>query len=319
MNPKLKGKFLINTLKDKTKKEGWTIVCCFSRRFYIPLFFKALDQMDIPRDQVHLLVYDNTDDKQLEADLISVVERLKEHYASVRLYKSYLHSKYTTDGKPSKPFKDSKTSNIWEMWKDLKNHIQTPFFFQLEDDTIAPPHAFALLTRDLTQNLDAAYVTGIETSRNSIPWMVTRLGVHQMSVCPCGGRNKILKRHSLDPETKGTVPITCSGVYCFAARTEEFFDGLKEFDPYKINPPIWALDMLFTRNMRLQGHAIYANFNVWCTHLHSSGARVIAWGKEQAVEMIDIWMPECDNYAMGIEVCKDGKPKDIKPADSWEI
>lgn len=315
----MKGKYLIDTTTNENRKLGATLVCCFARRVFIPFFFKALEQMEIPREEVHLIVYDNTDDKQLEADLISVVEGLSDSYLSVRLFKNYLPSKYTSDGNPDKPFKDSKTSNIWEMWKDLRNHIHTDYFFQLEDDTIAPADAFMVLFRDLEQNLDAAYVTGIEVARNAIPWKAVRLGVHHLKVCPCGGRNKILKRHSLNPETKGTVPITCSGVYCFAARTKEFFSGLKNFDPYKINPPIWALDMLFTRNMRVQGHANYANFNVWCTHLHASGARLIAWGKEQAVEMVDLWLPEFGNYAMGIEVCKDDKPKKIKPADSWEI
>jgi len=313
------GKYLINNVTQKNKKLGVTLVCCFARRVFIPFFFKALEQMDIPRKEVHLIVYDNTDDKQLEADLIPVVEGLSDSYLSVRLYKNYLHPKYTIDGKADTPFKDSKTSNIWEMWKDLPNHIHTDYFFQLEDDTIAPADAFMILFRDLKQNIDAAYITGIEPARNAIPWKAVRLGVHDLKVCPCGGKNKILKRHSLDPETKGTVPITCSGVYCFAARTEEFFSGLEGFDPYKINPPIWALDMLFTRNMRVHGHAIYANFNIWCTHLHASGARVIAWGKDQAVEMVDLWLPEFGNYAMGIEVCKDDKPKQTKPADSWEI
>jgi len=315
----MEGKYLINHVNSKTKKDHITLVCCFSRKLFIPIFFKALEQMDIPRDEVHLIVYDNTDDKQLEAELIPVVEGLKDSYLSVRLYKSYIHHKYTSDGKPDKPFSDSKTSNIWEMWKDLPNHIHTDYFFQLEDDTLAPADAFMVLCRDLKQNPAAAYITGIETSRSAIPWFPCRLGVHKMRVCPCGGRNKILERHSLDPDTKGTVPVSCSGVYCFAARTKEFFSGLKGFDPYKINPPIWALDMLFTRNMRVHGHSIYANFNVWCHHLHANGARIIAWGKEQAVEMVDLWLPEYENYAMGIEVCKDGKPRVTKPADSWEL
>ena len=315
----MKGKYIINNTDGKTKNKGITLVCCFSRRFFIPIFFKTLEQMDIPRKEIHLIVYDNTDDKQLEADLIPVVEGLSDSYLSVRLFKNYLPPKYTSDGKADAPFKDAKTSNIWEMWKDLPNHIHTKTFFQLEDDTIAPADAFMVLFRDLEKYPDAAYITGIETSRNAIPWFPTRLGVHQLKVCPCKGKHKILKRHSLDPETKGIVPITCSGVYCFAARTKEFFSGLKNFDPYKINPPIWALDMLFTRNMRVHGHAIYANFDIWCTHLHASGARLIAWGKEQAVEMIDFWMPECENYAMGIEVCKNGKLKEIKKADSWEL
>ena len=77
--------------------------------------------------------------------------------------------------------------------------------------------------------------------------------------------------------------------------------------------------MLFTRNMRVHGHANYANFNVWCTHLIASGDHLIAWGKDQAVEMVDLWLPEFGNYAMNMEVCKDDKPKKIKPAPYWEI
>ena len=69
------GKYLINTLKEKDKKKGITLITCWSRQIMVPIFFKALENLDIPREDVHLIVYDNTENPLLEKDLREALAR----------------------------------------------------------------------------------------------------------------------------------------------------------------------------------------------------------------------------------------------------
>ena len=68
---------------------------------------------------------------------------------------------------------------------------------------------------------------------------------------------------------------------------------------------------------------ILADFDVWCSHLQASAGRIIAFSKDQAVQMADIWIPQFNNYAQAVEVkSKDHKGRRFrvrKPAPSWEI
>jgi len=315
----MKAEYLIDNLKELEKKEGITLVCCFSRKFFVPIFFKALAEMDLPRKDIHLLVYDNTHDGGLQKALEEALQNVTECYKSVRLYKSNLLPRWRVAGQGVLKFSDSKVSNIWKMWKQLKKLIHTPTFFQLEDDTIAPPHAFKYLTSILTAKPKAAYVTGISTGRHVIATHPVKLGVYHLKMAPCKNCFKVLERRALHPDTKGVVPVDASGVYCFAARTDRFFSGFKGFNPDKLNFPYFFLDVLFTWNMKRQGHEIYADFDVWVSHLHAAGSRLNAFSKDQAVEKADLWLPEYDNYAIGIEVNPDDRKRELKPAESWEI
>ncbi len=315
----MQGKFLINNLEHSTSTEGITLVCCFSRKIFVPIFFKALSQMELPRKSMHLLVYDNTNNEDLAFELSTELGRQAHKFKSVRLYKSYLPPRYKVSGTEQPKFSESKVFNIFEMWKDLQGKIHTDRFFQLEDDTIAPPDAYKRLKSILDSKPKAAMITGISTGRHANPYQKVKLGVYNIKVCPRKHMHKILERVSFDPDTKGVVPVMACGVYCFVARTKPFFSGLIGFEPEKWDIPYWALDVFLTRNMREQGYGVYADFDVWCTHLHAAGNRINAFGKDQAVQKADMWLPEYENYALDIEVNPDDNKREFKPADTWEI
>jgi len=315
----MKGKFLINNLKEKDKKEGVTLICTFSRKILVPFFFRSLDEMDLPRKEIHLLIYDNTEDYTLEKELKEIASGLISQFKSVRLYKSFLKGKGNIIGSGNEIFRDSKLQNIWLMWKRLYKMIYTSTFFQLEDDTIAPPHAFKRLYRTLLKDSKIGLVTGIATGRHAYPWLPVRLGVHYVKMRGM----KVIERHSLNPNTKGIVPVDATGVYCFAARTKAFLTGFEGYDPISLNVPFFALDNVLTWNIKTHGYKIYADFSVWCSHLQCSAARIIAFGKKQALEMVDLWLPQYNNYAQGVEIKEKNKKRRRlrvnKPALSWEL
>ena len=318
----MRGKFLINTLKPEEKQEGTTLICCFSRMIFVPYFFACLKNLKMPRKEIHLLIFDNTQDGLLQMKLEEQIKKIQNKYKSIRLYKSYLKGKGAIAGSGNEQFDRSKLHNIWSMWKrlftDRSKMIFTPTFFQLEDDTIVPPHAYKRLFSILYKNPKVAMATGIATGRNPYPWFPVRLGVHRAKIQGF----KILERHSLNPHTKGVVDVDCSGVYCFAARTDFFIKGFKNYDPKKYNVPFFGMDNVLTWNIKQQGYKILADFSVWCSHLNCAGNRIIAFSKDQAVEMADIWVPKFHNYAQGIEIKKKGQRdrryQVTKHAQTWE-
>ena len=297
------GRFLVNTLQKSEEKGGVTLILTFSRKVFVPYFFRAFNNMTLPKKNIHLIVYDNTDDGPLQAELMKELEFCFHGFKSIRFYKSYLKGKGNITGSGNEQFKNSKLQNIWSMWIRMKRMITTETFFVLEDDTICPPHAYTRLMRLLMRNKRIGFVTAIETGRHSYPWLPVRLGVHKVKMQGM----KVLERISFNPNTKGVVPVDAAGVYCFAARTQAYLDGFKGYNPISLKVPFFALDNVLTWNIKNSGWKVYADFSLWCSHLEASSCRIIAFGKDQAVEMMDIWVPTCNNYANGVEIKRKGQ------------
>ena len=319
----MKPEYLINNMQAADKKKGVTLVITFSRRIFAPIFFKSFNQMQLPRENIHLLVYDNTEDTLLADVLRNELTGLIPLFRSVRLYKSYLKGKGSIMGSGNEQFKKSKLFNIWAMWKSIfitrGGMIFTPEFFYLEDDTIACPDAYNRLFAQLHKDSKVGMVTGIETGRHAYPWVPVRLGVHYLKM----RKFKVLERISLDPNLKGLQKIDASGVYCFAARTKAYKTGFLGYDPCSLKIPFFAMDNVMTWNMKLHGWGLLADFNVWCSHLEASAARIISFSKDQAVPMADIWIEKFNNYASGVEIFKRNQKarrfRVTKPAPSWEL
>jgi len=275
--------------------------------------------MKLPKKDIHLLVYDNTEDEPLKEELLKEVQPLTSEFRSVRLFKSYLPGKGNIMGSGNEQFKKSKLNNIWKMWLRMRSMIYTDTFFVLEDDTIAPPDAFQKLYKTLKSHKGVGFVTGIETGRFAYPWLPVRLGVHYVKMQGL----KILERRSLNPNTKGIVPIDAAGVYCFAARTKAYLSGFHGYDPIELKVPFFGLDNVLTYNMKKHGWQVLADFSVWCSHLEASAGRLIAFSKDQAIEMADIWLPQYNNYAHGVEVkpkgSRDRRLRVTKLAPYWSL
>ena len=311
--------YLINNLKKSNKHDGVTLVCTFSRIIFVKPFFLAFDNLKMPRMPVHLLIYDNTEDEPLAQALLKKVKPLVPHFKSVRLYKSYLKGRGNIQGSGNEHFKRSKLFNIWRMWLRLRKMIHTPYFFQLEDDTISPPHAFQRLLGLVMRNSRVGFATGIETGRSAYPWLPVGLGVHRVKMKGL----KIIERHSLSPNCRGIQEIDASGVYCFAARTRAWLSGFQGYNPITLKVPFFGMDNVLTYNIKRHGWKLIADFSVWCSHLQATGGRIMAFSKLQANERKDVWLPSCNNYATGIEVKRKNqrarKFQVKKPAPSWEI
>ena len=173
-------------MKRKDYKEGITLVLTCSKTPLLPFFFKSLKDMELPRENMHLLIYDNTSDPAYLEKLMDEIDELMcpkcKKFRSIRLYKSYRKPRGTLRGSANEKFSVSKIYNIWMMWKEIYHMIYTDIFFQLEDDTIVPPDTFKRLYGLLMNDSKVGFVTAIETGRNSLPYMPTRVGVHNIII-----------------------------------------------------------------------------------------------------------------------------------------
>ena len=314
----MKGKFVYNTLKPETKKDGITLVVTISKIQMLPFFFEGLKNMDLPREEMHLLIYDNTDSP---AVLEAIHEGLEfclcpkcPQFKSIRIFKSFLKPKGALMGSGNEIFKKSKLANIWHMWQRIYKMVWTDTFFQLEDDTICPPDSFRRLWGLLQADSSVGFVTAIETGRNAIPYVPVRVGVHKIKL----KRGKLIKRESFDPEITGVQEIDSSGVYCFAARTEAYKTGFIDYKPIANIFSLFAMDNVLTYNIKQHGWKLLADFDCWCGHLQLCSGGISIFGKDQALHYVDLYIPEYDNYAIAIEVKKPGQKKReykiLKPA-----
>ena len=280
-----------------------TLVGTFSRVNMFSPWFIALYEMKLPRDKIHLILYNNTDDIALHHSLIQEIPYLKTLFRSVTYFRSNRTGGGTLIGQENDNFNKSKLKPIWEMWNDIKNMIKTPVFMLIEDDTIAPSYAFEKLFYDLFTLKKAGFVTGIETGRSMFSWSPTRLGVHKL----VRKGNKIIERISLNPDLKGIHEVDCSGVYCFVTYTDIYKKAFKGMDKYVQGVPFFGMDNILTNNIKKLGYKLYADFSVWCDHLQQSGGKLIPFNKKQAVPMADLWIPKFNNYGQGIIIKKKTK------------
>jgi len=297
---------------DYFKDHEVTFVATFSRHQMITPFFNALVDMEMPREKIHLLIHNNTDKVVLKDKLEKIIkilqEDLKPPFASIVLHTSNREGGRTLLGQDNDIFDYSKLKPIWEMWKDLHDLIKTDVFFLIEDDTIAPPHAFYKLMEGLFSLEKAGFVIGISTGRCPYEWQPTRLGVHYMDMKD----NKIVKRISLSPDCVGIHEIDGAGVYCFAAYKKAWLSGFEGMDEYVYKLPFFGMDNALTYNMKQYGWKLYADFDVWVDHMQMSGEKMFAFNKKQAVIMADIWLPEFEAYAQGIKLKQEVYDKVVK-------
>ena len=304
----MKGKYIINTMKKKDYKEGITLVLTCSKMPILPFFFKSLRDMDLPRENMHLLIYDNTSDPLYLEKLQDEIDELMcpkcRQFRSIRLYKSNRKPRGSLTGSGNEKFSASKIYNIWMMWKKIYHMVYTDTFFQLEDDTIVEPDTFNKLYKILLSDKKIGFVTAIETGRNSAPYMPTRVGVHKITM----RKGRLLVRDSFDPNTKGIVEIDSSGVYCFVARSKAYKSGFIDYEAPQKAFSLFAMDNVLTYNMKRHGWKLFADFSCWCGHLQISGGRICIFGKEQALKYIDLYIPKYDCYAISMEVKKHSQP-----------
>lgn len=286
------GFFLINNILKSDPDQGFTLVLTFSRAWCVKPFFENLDKQKFDRSNCHLLLYDNTDNCLLKEILKDALEQRRESFKSVRLYKSFRQGGKQLFTEENGKFEESKIIPIWEMQKDIINFITTDHFVQIEDDTLPiSPHTISKLLK-LVSKKDVGVATAVETGRSPILKPVG-VGVHQL-VKRKG--DKILKRVSFPPNTKGIKKAQATGFYCFAAKSEVWENALLNMPTDISKIPRWGLDTLLTNNVVKLGYTLLADFSLWCYHMQLIAGKIFKYSKKHAYQDVYEWDPQARKY-----------------------
>jgi hypothetical protein len=284
--------------KKYLEREYITLVGTFSRLKMVKPWFTALKKIDLPRDRIKLFIYNNTAEKDLHEAIITELSSIRDDYADVSYYQSGRRGGSTILGQDNNNFFTSKLKPIWEMWNDIKNKITTNIFMLIEDDTIAPPNAFNNLLNDLFSLPKAGFITGIETGRTAYPYQKVGLGVHYL----VRDGNKLIQTKNLSPDCTGVQEIDCSGHYCFMTYTDLYKKAFKDMNEWVHTLTFFGMDLMLINHIQMLGYKLYADFDVWCDHLQMVGGKIYPFNKNNAIRLGSIWIPEFQNYAIGVQI-----------------
>ncbi len=313
-----KPRFLLdNTITKRCTRnmaKGWTMVLAVSRPWCCSPFFADFERLEFDRTKCHLLIYNNTNDPSLDRMLIDRARRYQQYhkqkygerkmwppFASVRLFKSFRKWGGIVFGQPVS-FEASKLPAIRDMYYDATDMITTKQFFMIEDDTLVPPHAVKRLFSILHRDAGIGIVSGVEPTRSPHLTDKARLGAYHL----LRPENQILERISLSPKLKGSRDVDAVGFYCLAARTDAWKKGMelfkKTFDAQLQAEPNWAIDTLWTNDVKRSGYRVIADMNTPCLHMQVCGDRIYEWAIDRAVVKLDIFIPKYNVYGQGIEL-----------------
>ncbi len=285
--------------KQKYMSEGFTLVLCISKKWCMNNFFAAFNDLSIDMDNCHLLMFDNSHRQDVLDELIKWFDDYKSAFKSVRIYKSWRYSRGRLLDADSVEWEYSKQKVIYDMQTDIMEQITTERFVLLEDDTLPPykehPEVVMRLLSLLDSNPRCGVATAIATGRSAIPWVRVGLGVWYVR----REGDKLLWKVSPNPRMRGVHRVDSCGWYCCASYKALWAKALKDMLPYIRDIPPWALDVMQTHNIVLQGKEILADFSMWCAHMHTTQDGMLFWGKKQAKSILSIWLPEWKEYTDG--------------------
>lgn len=314
----MKPRFLLNNTVTKRDKKnmtkGWTMVVCFSRAWCVRPFFADFERLDFDRSKCHLIIYNNTNDPFLDKLLLTRARRYQQYhrqtsgartcfkpFASVRYYKSFRQWGGIVFGQEVS-FDASKLPAILAMYMDVTGMLTTKTFFLIEDDTLVPPHAVQKLFTILHRNKNIGIASGVEPTRSPRLTDKARIGAYWL----LRPGDQILERTSVSPGCTGHFDVDAVGFYCLAARTAAWKQGLdlfrKCFDNQLPAEPNWAIDTLWTNDVKRSGWRVIADMDTPCLHMQTVGPRIYNWAIDRAVVKIDVFLEKYGVYAQGVEL-----------------
>jgi len=258
--------------------------------------FDSLNKMEIPLDKCHLLIYCNQDNKILIDSLLQKMKTYEGVFASMRLYCSYREGGKCLKGMKNVGWEDTKLVPIMEMYMNYTKLIKTEVFINIEDDTYCPPETIIKLLETMEEYGNKAFVTGIESSRDSDPDKQVCLGVYWLK----WKDDMIVEKCALSPKRYNKVRVHACGHYCFAT-TKEIWDlGFKDNVLYHEYVMHFAIDVHHTARLNNLGIPVIADFSIRCAHMHPDPKGVIFWRPSKAVPMLDYWIEKYNTWAICI-------------------
>lgn len=293
----MEPEFLVDTTCDKCSKGkdrgGFTLAVLFSRIWALKPFFSTFEKLEIPMDDCHLLIVDNTDMVPLGKALKFICENYVGYFRSVRLYKTYREGgKVIMHGIHTKCY-ESKLPPIILGYLDIGKLTTTETLINIEDDTLVPKHGIMKLLDNYETLGPKVFISGVECNRGDDPNVPTRLGVYWIR-CK---NEKLVERVSLSPKCKGVKSVDACGHYFFITTKELFTSGFINMYRFLNKSTHFAPDTYHTYNLHSKGVRILADFDIPCVHMHPTPLRILKWTPGKAISTLDYYIKKWDTWA----------------------
>lgn len=239
-----------------------SFVIVASRKYPIEFCLKAIDNADIPREDLYLLLYLDTKDKYLINYCKVWLDKQKDKWFSKEMI---ITNQLPVIAKELEEY-PNKWQRIIDNMEQIRLHTSfSDIVFMVEDDTIIPKTAFTKLYDKIQKDPNIGCIQGVEALRGQ-------------SNGPCGAwfmqmsdNGSLEYKIGLQALKDGIQEIDGGGYYCWAFRQE----AMKKIKlRYDLNGWLGP-DLLTWFDIKNAGYKTLIDWSVWCGHLDYEGKDLI--------------------------------------------
>lgn len=194
----------------KTNKAEVTVFGLVSQDRTLKLYFDDFEKIDMPRNRMHYIIVVDSNDISM---LNYVKERVKNYnFLTTKIYFTNEPNLYESHDFTKRA--ERITRNLKYMLNEVsKYNTYTPYFFMVEDDTLAPRNAFKKLWKHIKSDSKIAYASGVESSKCKD----RHLGLCYLKTDKTGD---LVYRVLPKPKRTGVESFDGGGWYCWIGQTE---------------------------------------------------------------------------------------------------
>lgn len=235
-----------------------SFVITISREYPLDDCLSAIDEADIFRKKLRLIVYIDSKDNSLINHCLRWVGKQRGKWKKIMEVTTYRN-----------PVEIKKFEDCMKRWKRIEDNMRTivkltsgsEIVFMVEDDTIIPRDAFKKLYTRIKKDKKIGCIQGVEMMR----------GAGENG--PCGAwklkvvDGKVHYKIGLSAKKEGIEQIDGGGYYCWAFRRKaikqiEFRSSLNGW----CGPDIWTW-----YDLQQKGWKTLIDWSVWCGHKDKNG------------------------------------------------
>jgi len=245
-----------------------TIATLMAGRFYaIDSYFWGIENIDYPKDKIHLLFMTNSDNNDFKMIINSRIEKLNKKYASINFIQTDIvppsHNAFIDKGTHLAEHADI----IATLYNELYKHITTEDFLFLEDDVIAPSNAIKGLMMCYSEKV--GYVCGVCMSRHgSTPFMWDLI---KQRVYPEGDSCNTVTYAAAKIRKPYGIQEIGLGHFGLTLLKRSICDQFKFKPRVPLSGPLVGCDMVFCVELEEKGYKKICNFDVRALHMDSRG------------------------------------------------
>lgn len=223
----------------------FTLFIPFTRQWILEDFFTNLDRLLMPLAETEAVFYNDTDDKDLQAELWTYLKRSK--FGGARVYMSGNRA-------PTETSAYVRRQRIVEMKNKSKELIKDGcYVIGIEDDTFPQdPDTIKKLINHIENQENIGFVSGVERGR----WGFAMIGAWEMDDI-----NDPRKVSTLPYKKAGMQLVDGAGWYCYIT-TSQLYKSVE----YRFEADCLGPDVCYVMDLRRRGYECYVDWSLVCGH-----------------------------------------------------